>query len=168
MHFLARPKGKEEIMEEYTNDSYCGIYCGACEIQYAMKNKTEKEIAAQWGANPEEIKCHGCKSEMVFKNCAICGIRKCAREKNVDHCVVCKDFPCAILMSGESLVERLPHLKAIPKNMQTIKEKGGEYWLKEQEQIWKCSECGEPFSWYKQKCTKCGRDISQDKDFMKI
>lgn len=155
-------------MVDYVFDSFCGNYCGACEILVATKNNTGKDIATQWGVSPEEIKCHGCKSSTIFKNCSLCGIRKCAMGKSVQHCILCNDFPCEVLESGRSLVEKLPHLKAIPKNMQTIKEKGTDYWLREQERIWKCPDCGEPFSWYKQKCSVCGRDISQDKDFLNI
>ena len=155
-------------MEEFNYDSYCGNYCGACEILNAYRNNTRNEIADLWGATPEEIKCLGCKTETAFMRCNICEIRKCAIEKGVQHCVVCADFPCTILKSGESLVEKLPHLKAIPKNMKTIKEKGTDYWLKEQEKLWKCSNCGKSFTWYKDKCSGCGRDISQDKDYMQI
>jgi hypothetical protein len=155
-------------VEDFNCDSYCGNYCGACEILNAYRNKTENEIAVLWEASPEEIKCHGCKTGTVFKNCALCGIRKCAMGKGVQHCVLCEDFPCEILESGKSLVDRLPHLKAIPKNMQTIKEKGTEYWLREQKKLWQCPNCGEPFSWYKEKCSGCGRDVSQDKDFLNI
>jgi hypothetical protein len=111
-------------MKQFNYDSYCGNYCGACEIMSAYKNNTQNEIASQWGASPEEIKCFGCKTETVYKNCSICKIRKCAIERGTEHCVVCKDFPCEILQSGESLVEQLPHLKEIPLNMQTMKEKG--------------------------------------------
>ncbi len=155
-------------MEEFNNDSYCGIYCGACEILNAYKNNTRNEIADLWGASVEEIKCLGCKTGTVFKRCNLCGIRKCAIERGIQHCVVCEDFPCEILKSGESLVDKLPHLKAIPKNMNIIKEKGTEYWLKEQEKIWKCRNCGKPFTWYKDTCSNCGRDIRQDKDYMNI
>jgi hypothetical protein len=155
-------------MKPFNYDSYCGNYCGACEIMSAYKNNTQNEIAPQWGASPEEIKCFGCKTETVYKNCSICKIRKCAIERGTEHCVVCKDFPCEILTSGESLVEQLPHLKEIPLNMQTIKEKGTEYWLTEQKRKWQCPNCGQPFSWYKEKCSGCGRDLSQDKDYLKI
>ncbi len=155
-------------MEVFNYDSFCGNYCGACEILNAYKNNSGNEIAALWGASPEEIKCLGCKTGTVFSRCNLCGIRKCAMERGVEHCVVCEEFPCKILTSGESLVERLPHLKAIPKNMHTIKEKGTAYWLEEQERIWKCPDCGTPFTWYKETCSGCGRDIRLDKDYVDI
>ncbi|WP_319562696.1 DUF3795 domain-containing protein [Marispirochaeta sp.] len=155
-------------MEKNDYSSFCGNYCGACEILCAYKNKTENDIAAQWGASPDEIKCHGCKSDIVFKNCNICKIRSCAMDKKIDHCVFCKEFPCKIFGSGESLVEKLPHLKSIPLNMKIISEKGLETWLKEQEKKWQCPVCGEPFTWYKEKCTVCGRELNQDKDFLNI
>jgi hypothetical protein len=155
-------------MEDFNYDSYCGNYCGACEILNAYKNGTGNEIAALWGASPEEIKCLGCKTGTVFKNCTLCGIRKCAMEKGVQHCVSCGEFPCRILESGKSLVDQLPHLKAIPQNMRTIKKKGAKYWLREQEAKWRCPDCGAPFSWYKEKCSGCGRDLGRDKDFMDL
>ena len=49
-----------------------------------------------------------------------------------------------------------------------ISEKGIDSWLKEQETLWHCPVCGEPFSWYKEKCSGCGRDLNQDKDYLNI
>ena len=59
-------------MTEYMYDSFCGLYCNACEIMQAYKNGKEGEVAHKWGAKPEQIVCHGCKSDKVFMKCREC------------------------------------------------------------------------------------------------
>jgi hypothetical protein len=57
-------------------DSYCGLYCGACFIMTAYRQKRTDCIPDEWVSpiHDMEIKCHGCKSELVFENCRGCGI----------------------------------------------------------------------------------------------
>ena len=94
-------------MQEICSDSYCGLYCGACEVQLAYKRGVKSEELPIWEDIPEifknniptgntdEIKCFGCKTETVFGGCAKCRIRKCAKDKmKVEFCFECRKFPC--------------------------------------------------------------------------
>ncbi|WP_088226162.1 DUF3795 domain-containing protein [Desulfosporosinus sp. FKB] len=155
-------------MSNYNYDSYCGLYCGACDVLMAYKHGYEDKIAPNINLEPSQIKCHGCKTDTIFVNCRKCTIRSCAIKKKVDHCINCIDYPCNMqneLLQDFSTKHNLPHLQIIPKNLMTIKNIGIEKWLKEQDQVWKCPECQTDFSWYTHKCIKCGKDLDKIKDY---
>lgn len=155
-------------MSNFNYDSYCGLYCGACDILHAYKNGYEDKIAPYFNLEPSQIKCHGCKTDTVFENCRNCKIRNCAINKKIDHCFDCIDYPCNLyneLLQDFSNKHNLPHLKILPKNFMTIKNIGIDQWLKEQDQVWKCPECQTDFSFYTPKCIKCGKDLDKIKDY---
>ena len=80
-------------MEEFKYDTYCGLYCGACDIMAAFKKSTVENTKPQWEDLPVEFRknipagkaadiiCYGCKSDTVFIGCSKCLIRKCAKKK---------------------------------------------------------------------------------------
>ncbi len=57
-----------------------------------------------------------------------CAIRKCAREKGIDVCVACGEYPCNRI---EGIAKGYPTLLADGKRM---KEIGMDAWIKEQEE----------------------------------
>jgi hypothetical protein len=88
--------------------SYCGLKCDECPAFIATENndaKAREKIAGEWSAqfhaeiSPDDIYCKGCLNEegRIFGHCAVCGIRKCGREKKVANCAFCKDYPCGTL-----------------------------------------------------------------------
>ncbi|HEY8464483.1 MAG TPA: aminoglycoside adenylyltransferase domain-containing protein [Bacillota bacterium] len=59
-------------------DSYCGLYCGACNTLIAnMENRVDK-LAEILGRPPEELRCNGCKTEINSVYCRDCKLKKCA------------------------------------------------------------------------------------------
>lgn len=94
--------------------SYCGLICTECPIYIASrepdKNKKEKLIVEIIDAcrniygieyKPEQItECDGCKSNSgrIFSSCRECKIKKCASEKNIESCALCRDYPCGQLL----------------------------------------------------------------------
>jgi hypothetical protein len=165
-------------MNEFNHDSYCGIYCGACDIMMAYKTGHKDAFAAFWSGpivkaiqkslgikyddtKPVELKCHGCKTGSLFVNCKSCEIRTCDVEKKSDHCAVCSDYPCKIFSGFTKMGKLLPHLKQIAHNTESIKKVGVERWLSEQEKRWKCPECQAAFAWYFSRCNNCGGDLRQ-------
>ncbi|TAL33200.1 MAG: DUF3795 domain-containing protein [Spirochaetes bacterium] len=168
-------------MNEFKLESYCGIYCGACEIMAAYRKGIAENREAAWGDVPPPMNgmlpparpiCHGCKTDTVFDGCARCPIRACAKQRGIaESCVTCADFPCALYRgfreSSEiaALVEKLPHLKSTIKNLKAIRDRGMGQWLAEQELLWKCPACGAPYSWYKTACAGCGKDLEPLKDY---
>ena len=99
--------------------SYCGLECNDCPAFIATINDdaaARKRIAADWSKQyhaeikPEDIYCKGCLNESgrIFGHCAVCGIRKCGREKKVANCAACGDYPCAQL---EDFFAMAPHAR---------------------------------------------------------
>jgi len=165
-------------MENFNCDSYCGIYCGACDIMRTFKTGEKSRLAAFWDERtvktfqhklgigyddnrPFTYECHGCKSDMLFVNCAVCQIRQCAINSKVEHCIDCEKYPCNLIADSKKIEKILPHLKSNPGNMETIKRSGVSQWLSEQENKWKCPACGKSFSWYTRKCKNCGQDLKK-------
>lgn len=167
----------EKNMKEYDCDTYCGLYCGACDILRSYDNGHESKFADMWtkpalkafldsqGAkyddNDLELKCQGCKSDEVFIVCRICKIRECAVSKNVEHCSDCEDYPCEIYNEWNKLKSFLPHIKTAPDNLEAINNVGADKWLLDQKKQWKCPKCGAAFSWYFTKCDSCGTDLKE-------
>ncbi len=159
-------------------DTYCGLYCGACDILKAHRTGRATPLSSFWneaivrkfldrlgvpeGARrPYSLECHGCKSDMLFVNCEACGIRKCAVGKNVERCMECAEYPCKLIQDLARAESVLPHLKGKRANMDAIRARGADAWLREQEAAWKCPDCGAAFSWYTRRCDSCGRDLSE-------
>lgn len=171
-------------MSEFRYDSYCGLYCGSCDILIAYKKGLETNTTPQWEDIPERmhkvhgksgppIICDGCKTDTLFAGCSKCPVQKCAREKiTIDQtCLDCEDYPCKLhkmmhfVRKLLRFYTKLPHLNILPKNVETIRVKGLEYWLEEQKKVWECPDCHTSFSWYQEKCSTCGRDLESIKDY---
>jgi len=169
-------------MEEFRYDTYCGLYCGACDIMAAFRKGTGEGRQAKWEDLPPElqkniptgktddIRCHGCKSDTVFVGCSKCPIRKCAKEKmQVEFCFECRKFPCLRFriysLMRKFMQKKLPHLRSAYCNQVFIQEKGVTTWLVQQEELWKCPQCNTNFTWYAKTCTKCGNDLEPAKNF---
>jgi len=90
--------------------AYCGLICQTCPIYLATReeNKVEQlrmraEIARlckeHYGIEykPEDITdCDGCRTEggRLFSACKNCLIRNCARQKRLENCAYCSEYPC--------------------------------------------------------------------------
>lgn len=147
-------------MNIFNPDTYCGIYCGACSIAaHSQTGRTDGFVACLGSVPKEDLACCGCKSGTVYAGCSICRLRRCAREKNVAHCIDCADYPCKSYNAWQTVAKLLPHAHEAPLNLKTIKRDGVDYWLNAQKKRWSCPDCGEPFSWYVSECYKCGREL---------
>lgn len=158
-------------MRKFNYDSYCGLYCGACSILKAYQNGARDPMAAFWSDEAGlELQCHGCKTDQVFGNCAMCKIRSCARELGVERCSLCQEFPCSQFEAAEmqGLLEFLPHLSTVSGNMNAIAKRGIDAWLAQQEKQWQCPDCKTGYSWYAQTCSKCGKDLNELKGYKNV
>ena len=148
-------------MDKFNPDTYCGINCNACSIAMHGKTGITDEFAACLGSVPkEDMVCSGCKSDNVYYGCRICTLRPCAREKNVEHCIDCSDYPCRQYGRWQKAAKFLPHIHEAETSLETIKHNGVEHWLDSQEKRWSCPSCGTPFSWYTSVCSKCDRRLA--------
>ena len=162
----------------FRGDSYCGLYCGACEVLNLYRDGLEQGKIASWTDLPRALKevippspilCTGCKTGLVSHGCRECVIRTCAREKKVEACVLCSEYPCRLVADrktyiSENLEDILPHIKVKFSQAERIREAGYETWCEEQAQRWRCPSCGASFTWYQESCKKCGRDLEPLKE----
>ena len=162
-------------MSSLRKDTYCGLYCGACEIVNAKTEEQQNRVIQAfessipgWHASLDQMHCSGCKTEDVFVNCAKCPIRPCARARGIEFCHQCSDYPCQMhtfIQAAATQVPILRHVKAIARNQAYIREHGLNAWLQDQEEKWSCPHCGSPFSWYADSCHQCGQDLKGIKDY---
>ncbi|MFC1782604.1 DUF3795 domain-containing protein [Planctomycetota bacterium] len=110
----------------------CGLFCGAC------------------GADD----CGGCRSDRIDDSVRQCKFRKCTKEKNLDFCCYCGDYPCAEL--HEFMNDKWPHHGTMEANLKYIKNNGVQKWLQAQQQEWSCTGCGAEIMWYQKTC-RCGQ-----------
>lgn len=110
----------------------CGLYCGAC------------------GATD----CDGCLSDRIDDWVKQCLFRRCTREKNIDFCCFCSDYPCQELK--DFMNDKWPHHWTMEPNLEYIKKHGVEQWLLVQRKEWSCKSCGAEINWYQKMC-RCGQ-----------
>ena len=139
----------------------CGLYCGACYHYRASfpEGRHLLEKAAEQGKDIKEFTCLGCRSDKLYMHpgCAQCRIRDCAEQKGVRHCGLCREFPCEIIGAFQS-DGRVHHVPVFAQ-LEEMREKGPETWLRENKEKWTCS-CGARFSWYEVHCRACGEPVN--------
>jgi hypothetical protein len=134
------------MTEEMESVTYCGLYCGLCGGRARIPRRAEALHEAmddegwpQWGNGVPGFSefwsfldsllsdggCPGCRAEGGWPGCPI---RVCARERGLELCNLCPDFPCSHV---EGLAARYPTLIADNRRMQVV---GMECWLSEQEE----------------------------------
>jgi len=126
--------------------TYCGLYCGLCagraripKRAAALQEAMAEEGWPYWGHTVPGFPefwgfleglhaaggCRGCRAGGGFPQCQI---RVCARERDLELCSRCSDFPCDHI---EALGARYPTLIADNRRLQAI---GLEQWLSEQQE----------------------------------
>ena len=135
-------------MENLDKVTYCGLYCGLC----SRRNRTPRQAAAlREGMHKDGWEFWATDNLPGFKpfwdflnyladsaeQCScregtcgpgFCSIRICAREKDVQVCAICDEYPCNRVMG---IAQGYPTVLADGKRIQ---EKGLEAWIAEQEQ----------------------------------
>ncbi len=135
----------------------CGLYCGACPHYRASFADGEHllEEARRQGRSTTGFTCQGCRSDTLYvhRGCAQCEIRACTSRQGILHCGLCAQSPCERLRAFHS--DGHVHHLDIFVQLEELRAKGPDGWLKEQEQRWRC-QCGASFSWYEEICHDCG------------
>jgi hypothetical protein len=126
--------------------TYCGLYCELCSERGRLPQRAKAlmELMTQEGyehwatdepgftefwaflkrLSDPDGGCPGCRSG---GGPPFCGIRKCARAREVAVCPLCDDYPCHRI---EMLAQGYPTLLADGRRMQAV---GIETWIAEQE-----------------------------------
>jgi hypothetical protein len=152
-----------------THDAYCGLNCGACPVGRANESGDTDllaKMAEDWGRNAGDLICEGCKAEITADFCSRCGMRLCAREKGLEFCIECSDYPCWVLSAFRN--DDAPHHSMVLRNLEQIRNLGVEGWLEAQAARWSCPVCGKRFGWYDETCEGCGgklyNSVSEEMD----
>jgi hypothetical protein len=116
----------------------CGLDCFNCEVH--EDNLTEEfalMVSGKTGVPVEAISCKGCRQQdgvhwhLPSEGCATL---TCVKEKGVDLCCDCDEFPCPLLAPIADGAARYPHnLKMF--NLCRIKNVGIEKWIEEAGEI---------------------------------
>jgi hypothetical protein len=127
--------------------SFCGLNCAKCDILQAThgNEKLRSEII-EWflkerneTLTPEQVKCEGCKGSLTAHWSPDCEILQCAKNKNIQYCSECRDFPCKILTAFAS--DGISHHKQTVENLKKMKQTGIEAWIAEQTKNGRCTFC---------------------------
>ncbi|MGD0279640.1 MAG: DUF3795 domain-containing protein [Smithella sp.] len=133
----------------------CGLYCGVCGIYYATANgddQLKEKLAKAYGDTPDKISCRGCCSNSVYWYCSVCAVKSCAMEKGYLGCHQCISFPCDKIDNFPVPEGKKNILRAIPR----WKELGTEEFIKAEEKLFSCENCGTKLFRGARKCRKCG------------
>ena len=85
--------------------AFCGITCTQCPAYLATQEDSDGQrtaVARLWTeqfqseVKPGDINCDGCQAKggRLFTFCQLCGIRKCGRDRELENCGCCDDYPC--------------------------------------------------------------------------
>ncbi len=135
----------------------CGLFCPACTLYIGtVENDPQrlKSVAKVYQTPADVWECLGCRSEKRSYFCQNnCKMVDCAKERGIDFCVECDDYPCHELREFKSL---RPHRIELWENQERIKEVGYQRWYEEMLAHYACPRCETLNSTYDLKCRSCG------------
>ena len=139
----------------------CGLFCPACTLFIGTaENEPQrlKAVADVYHTTPDVWECQGCRSEKRSYFCKNeCKMVDCAKEKGIDFCVECDEYPCHELRIFKEL---RPHRIELWENQKRIKEVGYAQWYEEMIEHYACPQCRTLNSAYDLKCRSCGAEPS--------
>jgi hypothetical protein len=109
----------------------CGIDCGNCSLSMCKDDPSMIDRLVARGIPRDKLPCKGCRN--IGGDCPVisgkCETYACVRQKTVDFCYECADFPCSKLCPSSQRADVLPHnLKVF--NLCTIQRMGVEGFAK--------------------------------------
>jgi hypothetical protein len=110
----------------------CGIDCFNCEVfESNLTEENRARFSAAFKLAPEAVACKGCRaSDGCRLHWGKCDTLDCVKDKGIEFCHECTEFPCAMLCPSAESAQRYPHnLKLY--NLCRIKLLGLEKWAKE-------------------------------------
>ena len=138
-------------------DTYCGLFCGACEALLSVEAGEIDKLADRWNTPAEDMECHGCKSGKISMFCRTCKIKMCAEERELQFCSECNDFPCPMISDFHR--REAPNPTIIRNNLEVISKNGVDAWISSQKSRWMCEHCGSKFSYTDSICGACGKKV---------
>jgi hypothetical protein len=125
----------------------CGMNCGICKayLAYSRGVPTQKGKVSH---------CSSCRAR--DKNCAFIK-RDCPKKvgKQLNSCLECRERPCQRLRHIDQHYQARYDMSMVT-NLEEIKEKGMDEFLKSQAEKYRCPNCGDVVSVHDGKCYACG------------
>ena len=140
----------------------CGLYCGVCGVYIAHRDNNEKfkeRLTTVYGCTTEQVKCKGCLSDDVFVYCNVCPIKTCTRDKGIEGCHKCDDFPCNFLEEFPLPVGKKVIMRAIPQ----WREMGTEKWVAAEEARYICPHCNAALFRGAKRCRECKEPVDAER-----
>jgi hypothetical protein len=150
-----------EIKKEWL--APCGLYCGVCGILIAHRDDNQKfkeRLSTVYGTESEDIQCSGCLADEsnVFLYCRVCPIKSCTRDRGIEGCHQCDDFPCEQIDNFPLPVGKKVILRAVPQR----REWGDEKWVAEETKRYVCPHCGYALFRGAKRCRNCKEPVDLD------
>lgn len=141
--------------------AHCGLYCGSCGVYLATRSGGEEleQLAQRFGLAPEEMRCEGCSSDVLFTHCRSCEFRDCTAGKGIENCEDCAEWPCEKLKNFQT---QMPHRAELFESAAYRKENGLDAWAEKMKADYSCQSCGAINSPYYVKCKQCGNMPGND------
>ena len=145
----------------------CGLYCGVCAVYIAHRDNNRKfkerivNVYKPYTKSVEDVQCSGCLSEdieNIFGWCQICPIKSCVKEKGIESCHECNEYPCKYIKKFPMPVGRKVIKRAIP----FWREYGTEKYVEAEIERYHCPECGNPLFRGAKRCNKCNMSVDVD------
>lgn len=135
--------------------AYCGLFCESCSLYIGTQFEPERleVLAKRYGKEIDEMRCNGCRSDKLSFYCVTCEMKACIREKGLDFCSDCDEYPCQTLKEFQVL---MPHRAELFDSLDYVRDHGYEKWRNKMKQDFSCEKCGTVSSVYDSKCRNCG------------
>jgi len=143
----------------------CGLYCGVCSIYIAHRDNNVRfkekllPVYKAFAKDIDDISCTGCLSDgIVFPVCRVCSIKKCTKEKGIEGCHQCDDFPCKFINNFPVRVAKKVMQRTIPH----WREVGANQFVEDEEKRYICPNCANPLFRGAKRCNKCKTEVDLD------
>ena len=135
----------------------CGLDCKSCTLYIASSEDRIrlKRISNMINVSESEAECHGCRSDVRFSGCTDCHFVDCSKEKNIDFCSQCDEFPCSEIIDFQ---KKAVHRLELWRSLELLKKGDLCEWTKEMNELYSCSECRTMNSAYDVVCRSCGNE----------
>lgn len=130
---------KEEKMNSVAKRSLtapCGLDCFNCEIyEENITEEMKKQFALKIKKDPEEVACKGCRLQNGCRHLGQpCETLNCVKEKGLEFCFECEEFPCLKLQPAKEGADRYPHNFKLF-NLCRMKAVGVDKWAEEEAKL---------------------------------
>ncbi len=144
------------VLPDKKTAAVCGLLCRSCGIYIAtQENNTDqlKGIAERLHIPFEEVRCKGCRSDVLSAHCKSCFFRECSEQKEIEFCSECSEYPCQQLREFQT---KMAHRAELFQSLDRIREVGWERWYTEIVARHSCTKCNTLNGWYSLTCPGCG------------